>query len=60
MEAVKQGSAGVGIKSNTHAVLASLKVCLLPFMFRTDCSHGSVGVHCAVFTSLGEVLKICF
>ena len=30
MEAVKQGSATVGIKSKTHAVLVALKVIYLP------------------------------
>ena len=30
MEAVKQGSATVGIRSNTHVILVALKV-LLPF-----------------------------
>lgn len=29
MEAVKQGSATVGLKNETHAVLVALKVCIL-------------------------------
>ena len=29
MEAVKQGSATVGLKSKTHAVLVALKVCII-------------------------------
>jgi 20S proteasome alpha/beta subunit len=30
MEAVKQGSATIGIKSSTHVVLVALKVCWNP------------------------------
>ena len=31
MEAVKQGSAAVGLRSNTHAVILALKVRIGPF-----------------------------
>ena len=35
---MKQGSATVGIKSNTHVVLVALKVCISAFVF-TSQSH---------------------
>ena len=36
MEAVKQGSATVGIKSKTHAILLALKVSILLYCLRRN------------------------
>ena len=50
LEAVKQGSAVVGIKSKTHAILLALKVCLshyLPIVQDLD-SRSSLGIAVAV------------
>lgn len=35
LEAVKQGSAAVGLRSKTHAILLALKVCI-PVLYRED------------------------
>ena len=41
MEAVKQGSATIGIKSSTHVVLVALKVCNVKILYYSKMNFGT-------------------